>query len=346
MTSPGRARRRLLVAAFVVLHAIAAVGQPTREQAAKGERADDAAFAALARMRRGVNVLGFDGFWKGETDAPFRMIDFGLIRRAGFDHVRINFFGFTHMDSGGRIDPAVLARLDKAIDEAALAGLTPVLDQHANELCQSAPDKCKAKLVAFWRQISARYAGKHPRLIFEILNEPGGSMTHAVWNATLLAALAAIRAHDPTRIVIAAALNAGDARDIEKLELPEADRGLIVTAHYYEPFRFTHQGAPWSDFPTLRNVAWGSPEARAKVVEDLTLARDWAQKHGRPVYLGEFGVYDKAPIKSRAAWVQHVARTAESFGWAWAYWQFDHDFAVFDSNTHTWNQPILDALMR
>lgn len=307
---------------------------------------DATAFAALRRMGRGVNILGYDGLWKGEIDAPFRTSDFALIRRAGFDHVRINFFGLKFMDGQGRIDPAVLDRLDRVIDEATGAGLTPVLDQHDNRLCQESPEKCTAPLAAFWRQISARYAGTRPRLIFEILNEPGGAMSSAVWNVTIREALDAIRANDPTRVVVVAALNAGDPHDIEKLETPSADRNLIVTVHYYEPMAFTHQSAPWERaFAATRDVAWGSPEDQAKLVADLAVARDWALKHDRPVYLGEFGVYDKAPAASRAAWVQYVARTAERFGWSWAYWQFDHDFALFDSVKHRWNRPLLDALI-
>ena len=96
----------------------------------------------------------------------------------------------------------------------------------------------------------------------------------------------------------------------------------------------------------MHDIDWGTDAEKARVVEDLAVTRDWAAKQGRPVYLGEFGVYDKAPMPARAAWARHLARTAESFGWAWAYWQFDHDFALFDSRTHSWNQPLLDALTR
>ena len=67
-------------------------------------------------------------------------------------------------------------------------------------------------------------------MIYEILNEPGGQMSGMTWNDTLRAALAAIRAKDPRRIVVVAALNAGDAHDIDKLELPVDDRHVSRTA--------------------------------------------------------------------------------------------------------------------
>jgi endoglucanase len=330
----------LLCAFFAGPHAIA---QPARQT---GD--DDApAFATLKLMGRGVNILGYDGVWDGAENAPFRIRDFALIRKAGFDHVRINFFGFRFMDADDRLDPAVLARLDMVVELAARNGLIPILDQHDNQLCQEKPDRCQARLVAFWRQIAARYAGKQPRMIYEILNEPGGEMSAAIWNDNLRAALEAIRARDMNRMVIVAALNAGGAHAIDKLTLPPADRRLIVTMHYYDPMTFTHQGAPWASLlAALHDVDWGSDEAKAKIVDDFTIANNWGIANRRPIYLGEFGVYEKAPPAARVAWVRYVAMTAERFGWSWAYWQFDHDFALFDSASHSWNQPLLEALMR
>jgi endoglucanase len=306
-----------------------------------------AAASAMKRLGRGVNILGYDGWWQGAEDAPFRATDFALVRGAGFDHVRINFFGFRYMDAQDRIDPAVIGRLDRAIDLALRNGLTPVLDQHDNQLCQTAPESCKAKLVRFWEQIAAHYAGTRPSMIYEILNEPGGAMTAALWNDTLRAPIEAIRIADPTRVIIVAALNRDGVHDIDKLELPEADRRLAVTVHYYEPMTFTHQGAPWSPhFAALHDVDWGSDPSKRKVVDDFTIVENWATRRHRPIYLGEFGVYDKAQAAARAAWTRYVARTAERLGWSWACWQFDHDFALFDSNTHSWNRQFLDALMR
>lgn len=40
-----------------------------------------------------------------------------------------------------------------------------------------------------------------------------------------------------------------------------------------------------------------------------------------------------------------MARSAERLGQAWAYWQFNHDFAAFDSARQTWKPDILQALI-
>jgi len=71
----------------------------------------------------------------------------------------------------------------------------------------------------------------------------------------------------------------------------------------------------------------------------------WAKEHNRPIYLGEFGAYDKADMGSRARYTHAVAREAESLGWSWGYWQFDSDFIVFDINNDCWVEPIRDALI-
>ncbi|WP_424362170.1 glycoside hydrolase family 5 protein [Methylocystis parvus] len=310
--------------------------------------AEEAGESLIRHLRRGVNILGYDGLWKGEVDNPFRLgVDMKRIRDAGFDHVRVNFFGLQHAGRNGKLDEKVLRRLDGVLDQAAAEGLWVVLDQHDSDSCDSEPESCKGRLASFWRQIAQRYAGSKHSVAFEILNEPGWRMEYGGWNAVVSAALSEIRRVDPTRIVVVAALNNGAPEAVTKLQLPDNDRRLVVTVHYYNPMRFTHQGAPWSaDYRDVHGVAWGAPASREKVVNDLRPVADWARQTGRPIYLGEFGVIDSAPPLSRAAWTRHLARTAESFGWGWAYWQFDHDFALTDEITREWKQPLLDALMK
>ena len=81
------------------------------------------------------------------------------------------------------------------------------------------------------------------------------------------------------------------------------------------------------------------------MVDDFSGVEQWAKADRRPVLLGEFGAYDKGAMELRALYTAHVARTAESFGWAWTYWQFDSDFIVWDMAKDAWVAPILKALI-
>jgi len=299
----------------------------------------------LAALGRGINILGYDGIWEGYRNAPFRLDNLATIRKAGFSHVRINFFGFKYMDSGNILDEAVLGRLDGVIEAVLASKLLPILDEHDTDLCQRDIGECAVKLKAFWRQIASRYARKYPALVFEILNEPGGNMTSAEWNSLLGECLAIIRSTNPKRSVVVAVLNV-DELPVDELVLPADDRNLIVTFHYYAPISFTHQGAPWSPvFSKIGPLNWGTPEDEAKVTADFDKVRSWSEKEKRPIYLGEFGVYERAPMASRTKYLSFLARSADRYGWAWAYWQFDHDFAAFDSDRQRWNRDILRAII-
>jgi endoglucanase len=268
------------------------------------------------------------------------------IHDAGFDHVRINFFAFKFMNDAGVVDEAVLRRLDHVIEQVAHNGLIPVLDEHDYGACQSRPLECAEKLKSFWKQISDRYAGKFPTLIFELLNEPGGGMTAAAWNALAGELLKTIREKNPDRLIIVAAINSEDLTRIEHPTLPENDRNLILTFHYYAPFAFTHQGAPWSaDLTKLKDVKWGSRADRERMTEDFDRISEWSKRENRPIYLGEFGVLEYAPLPDRLRYIRRIVREAERRGWSWAYWQFDHDFAAFDTTSESWVRPVLNALI-
>jgi endoglucanase len=346
MTGPGKAGGRTRRGAWAAL-GLAACALAAALLAGPAARAQwSAAHETARKMGRGVNILGYDGIWDGGVDAPFKDDYFRRIHDAGFRHVRINLHAFKYMDVTNGIQPLVLDRLDWVIGQAVRNDLIPVVDEHDFSECQRLPESCGVKLIAFWKQLSARYAGKFPALVFEILNEPGGRMTSAWWNFLAGTILNDIRARNPTRTVIVAAINSDDAEEVKTLELPANDPNIIVTVHYYKPMAFTHQGAEWSrQFANATGVDWGSAEDRRRVTRDFDVIAAWAADAGYPIYLGEFGVYDRADMGARARYLSFVAREAERRGWTWAYWQFDHDFALFDSAREQWIRPVLDALI-
>jgi endoglucanase len=111
---------------------------------------------------------------------------------------------------------------------------------------------------------------------------------------------------------------------------------------------FTHQGAPWSkENKVLSGIKWtGTSEEKELIETKLKVAADWSSANDRPIFLGEFGAYDKGDMDSRARYTAFVARTAEKFGFSWAYWQFDSDFIVYDIDKDKWVIPIKNALLQ
>lgn len=305
-------------------------------------------FVQTQRLGRGVNILGYDPIWDDFQKARFKERHFQLIHDAGFQTVRINLHALQrlHADSGYQLSEAWLKTLDWAVTNALANHLSVILDLHNYTDIAKDPLGYKPRFLAYWKQISAHFQDAPNTVLFEILNEPNGKLTPALWNEFLSEALATIRATNPTRTVVVGPPFWNGIDHLKDLSLPEDDRNLIVTVHYYEPMKFTHQGAPWEkETAHLSGVTWGSAEEKKRVERDFAGVQNWSLQHNRPILLGEFGSYDKAPMESRALFTAYVARTAESLGWAWAYWQFDSDFIVYDIDKDRWVEPILKALV-
>ena len=296
-------------------------------------------------MTRGINVLGYDPLWKDPAKGRFQMRHFKTIKDGGFDTVRLNLHAFEHMDADNRLDPAWLKTLDQVVEAALAQKLTVILDEHDFNACGEDPAACKPRLVAFWKQIGEHYRHAPDRVVFELLNEPCKGLTDDVWNAWIAELLPVVRATNPTRNVVVGPAFWNNISHLDQLKLPEGDRHLIATVHYYLPMEFTHQGASWNPATPKTGVTWGTDAERQRMKADFDGVQAWAKAHERPMLLGEFGAYDKGDMASRAAYTAAAAREAEARGWAWAYWQFDSDFIAYDIKKDAWVAPIHEALV-
>jgi endoglucanase len=307
------------------------------------------AFSQNQRLGRGVNIIGYDPLWRSRAEARMQDKHFLLIREAGFDHVRINLHPFKFMGDAPdyAIDPAWLETLDWAVAQALDNDLLAILDMH--EFTAMARDFAglKTKYLAVWEQLAPRYQDAPDTVLFELLNEPNGTLTVALWNEFLMEPYDIVRRTNPDRTLIIGPAFWNGIDYIEDLKLPEADRNIIVTVHYYHPMPFTHQGAPWSEYRDRSNVAWhGTAEEQQAIIRDLGKVQTWAGQQQRPILLGEFGAYDKADMVSRVLYTGFIARQAENLGWSWSYWQFDSDFIVYDIDKDVWVTPLLNTLIR
>ncbi|MBS7634191.1 glycoside hydrolase family 5 protein [Candidatus Bathyarchaeota archaeon] len=305
-------------------------------------------FEQNRRLGRGVNVLGYDPIWKSFSRARMKSKHFVLIKQAGFSSVRIPLHPFRDdgIDEKNKLRDEWLKVLDWAVDQALSNGLMVVLDFHEFVAMGKDPLGNKDRFLSTWKQMAERYRNSPDNVIFEILNEPHEELTPELWNQFYHEALSIIRETNPERTVIIGPGNWNDIYYLDYLKLPKDDRNIIVTVHYYRPMDFTHQGAIWAGRGNKVGVKWkGTMEEEQVIVKDFEKAQAWSERIERPLFLGEFGVYDKADMASRVRYLSFVARLAEKMGWSWAYWQFDGDFIVYDMNSDKWVEPILNALI-
>jgi endoglucanase len=141
--------------------------------------------------------------------------------------------------------------------------------------------------------------------------------------------------------------------------VPFADRRVIYSDHYYEPFAFTHQNIPQPGYPKGTLPYTGTvAQARAH----LQPLADFASRTGAPFYLGEFGAVVWAgwspdagttrcsacpcagerwqprrdangePIHDNVNWLRDVMDAADTLGMAWT----QHSFRTY----HGWDSEV------
>jgi endoglucanase len=347
---------KFLAAAAVAAGMASAAAQPNRAMQNCAAVTPETCAVAHA-LKRGVNLGNM-------LDAP-REGDWGVklepayIDRAAssFATVRLPVRWSNHAapTTDATIDEAFAARVDKAVDALLAKGVYVILDvhhytqiygdsQHPNEFAVDA-SVVDTRLVNLWRQIAQRYKDRSPKLIFELLNEPHGRLNGEPWNALAARTLAVVRASNPRRIVLIGPGEWNGIPELPKLRLPP-DRNLIVSIHNYDPFPFTHQGADWLPKPFPIGVTCCDAGQRKVIADALESARRWNQSSGYPVYLGEFGTFEKVDMASRESYARTVRDEAEKRGIGWAYWELaSPSFGMFSPKTGSWVEPIRRALL-
>jgi endoglucanase len=339
---------RTLVATFLAGWALLG---PACAQSTNMPTGPDAAYASFGEstLGHGVNLGNMleaprEGAWGATIQEDY----FSIIRQAGFTVLRVPIRWAAHVSPAPdyTLDPAFLSRVDWVVTQAEKNNLQAILDYHNDDALMHDPDVNADRFVAIWKQIAGRYKDAPGSILFELLNEPNGKLDAPRWNDLLAKTMAAVRMTNPNRTIVVGPVQWNGIGALPKLVLPDNDRNLLVTVHFYDPMTFTHQGAGWvqgSD-KWLGNT-WGTDAEKQAVTQAFDKAAAWGGAHQRPIFLGEFGAFSKGDMASRARWTAFVARTAESHGFPWAYWEFCSGFGVYDPQARAWRQPLLDALM-
>jgi len=334
-----------------------------------------------AHINRGINISGaLEAPTEGEWGVVIEEWFFEEIAEKGFKSVRIPVRFSAYVDSAPpyTLDPQLLNRVDQLVEWAFEQNLTVIIDVHNFRELLDRPDENKQEFYAIWDQLTVRFEDYGSELIFELLNEPEGQLTVESWNAIQLEAVRRIREIDLDRWIMITGYPWGLSQSLDNIQLPEETERIIATFHFYEPYLFTHQGAPWlgEEYQTT-GITWPGPPSEpiepveaAKENPDfarwfeqyntlpylfnpagpkpiknrLKQARDWSFKTGIPVVMGEFGTYEIIDTPSRRRWTRFVKEQADEYGISWIFWDFAGTFGILDLNTGEWNEQILEVL--
>jgi endoglucanase len=360
-------RPRLVVVLALVAAALGLSACTSSAERVEAFRTGRVTTRATADLRRGMNFGdAMDAPNEGEWGWTISASDFRTVKEAGFDHVRVPMRISSHAGVAApyKIDRRFLRRMDWVIDQALSNDLGVIVDMHHYVPMMSSPKVHANRLVGMWQQIATRYRGLPRAVVYEILNEPTDKLSAEIWNPVLARAIAAIRAIDPTRVIIVEGAHWASAKDLrDTLQIPAGDPNLVGSFHMYAPMYFTHQGFSWmppqygtrgvvfpgppprpvvpgaaaEQFPESheffarynREPAATNPGGPAAIVEQMEMAKTFADRTGLRVYLGEFGPGINADPASRARWTRAARTEAEKRGFGWGYWEFCRNFGAY-----------------
>jgi endoglucanase len=345
--------------------------------------ADNSPVPALPGLRRGINLgNALDAPQEGEWGVTLSETHFEMAAAGGFDHIRlpVRFSAHTEPAAPYRVEETFFQRVDWAIEQALSRKLAIIVDLHHYDELMEDPEAHTERFLAIWEQIATRYADRPEQVKFELFNEPCKQFNPVRVNAMVSRVLPIIRQSNPTRWIVVDSYFWAAGAYLGALELPTTDPYLAASFHMYQPMLFTHQGAPWMgpEYQTLGVQFPGPPDkpiTPEKFATSMGWVKDWfrrynteppktnpsgpatldlefdyasrfAAKTGRPVYLGEFGVIDRADEASRVRWLRAVRGEAERRQLAWAYWDNGGEFTVMDVKQKRWQDALRRALLQ
>lgn len=294
-------------------------------------------------LQRGMNMANRGAWVIGQELAQDAFLQ--TVREAGFDHVRFPF-PFSDKREETRPGERYYAVIREVCEMALRHDLTPVVDIHPFYAINSAPDTYGPAFLQMWEELAAYLGDADERIVFELLNEPSDQLDYQRLNDLQNEAIRRIRRTNPTRMLVAACAHCNTIENLHHLRLPEEDRHIVVAIHDYTPMTFTHQGADWCRPPFPADVPWkATAEERQVPIDHLDMAKAWADEHDRFLWMGEFGVFQRADMEDRCRWTRYMVRLCEERGFGWAYWEFYSGFGAYDADEGTWRRPLLEALL-
>jgi len=337
-------------------------------------------------IKRGTNLshwLSQSRVVGEERAARVTEADIARIAGLGFDHVRIPIDEVQFWDEEGNRLPEAWDLLKQALDNCKKYGLKAIVDLHIirshnfnagfngsrNTLFED--PAAQDALINLWYQLSDALKD-YPTsdVAYEFMNEPVAE-DHEQWNQVVAKVHKALRGREPERTLVIGSNMWQGVTTMKYLKVPEGDKNILLSCHFYEPMALTHYTAFWTEsgqyygpvtYPGVMipeeefakldehhqdifrpfTTEWN----RDRLAELIAQAADVAKELGLPLYCGEWGVYGKAPRESAYNWYRDMISIFDEYGMAWSTWCYFDEFGFWSlEKQEISDQPLLDILL-
>ena len=341
------------------------------------------------RIKRGTNL----SHWLSQSEergearrTHIQEDDFARLDSLGFDFVRIPIDEVQFWDEEGNKLPEAWQMLTQALDWSVKHHLRAIVDLHiirshyfnavnegqedANTLFTS--EKAQQDLINLWYQLSEALKGySNDSVAYEFMNEPVAP-EHEQWNQLVAKVHAALRKVEPKRTLVIGSNLWQGYQTIKYLRVPENDKNIVLSFHYYNPMILTHYGAWWTpigkykgkvNYPGIlvsKEDYEAAPDSLKpelepyltqeynidKIRADFKDAIEAAKKYNLQLFCGEWGVYEPVDRNLAYAWTKDMLKVFDEFNIAWTTWCYDADFGFWDQKKHDFkDKPLVDLLM-
>ena len=356
----------------------------------QNQNQDQAGTVNNFRIKRGTNI----SHWLSQSEQRgearrlhIQEDDFARLEELGFDFVRIPIDEVQFWDEQGNKLPEAWDLLNNALDWSKEHNLRAIVDLHiirshyfnavnegdkaANTLFTS--DEAQEGLINLWRQLSEFLKDRSCDWVaYEFMNEPVAE-EHEQWNQLVAKVHKALRELEPQRTLVIGSNRWQGHETMKYLKVPEGDKNIVLSFHYYNPMLLTHYGAWWSplcaaykgkvnypgvlvskeDYDAAPDAI--KPELKQyteevwnidKIREQFKDAIEAAKKYDLQLFCGEWGVYEPVDRELAYNWYRDMLTVFDEFNIAWTTWCYDADFGFWDQQRHTYkDRPLVELLM-
>ena len=245
-------------------------------------------------------------------------------------------------------------RIEKAVQLCRKYGLNTVVDLHKtagfsfdnygeNESGFFESAELQERFYRLWEQLAQRFSAYEDNVAFELLNEITDKDFIDEWNRISLECIKRIRKYAPHNLILVGSYWNNSAEAVKDLAAPADDR-IVYNMHCYDPLKFTHQGAYWTDMINKEDrFSFEEAEITPALFEKLFMsAIEKADKHGIPLYCGEYGVIDICSPEDTVKWFRSINSVFEKYGISRCAWTYKGmDFGFTDSRLDSVREELL-----